>query len=215
MRRAAAHEMKVRCLTDNPEDFALETPFKDAFWHAPGMSMKTNTFVGLDVGQTYVVYAIMVLAGFPYYYVKDSKHPDSWCFAPSLCFEMLDDRPSRLWRCEIDHNRRKTPILLLAIREWVEEPRFFELLVDCREREVRLNVRSCRVYGVRIRLNCDILRSGGCGDQGHGDRSTRSNTSNAPMPAFAPVWAIIAGARRRVVTVSAPSISPNTNVWAR
>lgn len=130
--------MKVRCLNIDPEHFPLDAPFKDAFWHAPGMSSVSNTFSNVVVGQTYVAYAIEVLAGFPYYYVRRGHRGDDCGFAPSLCFEMLDNRPSRLWRCSIDYSRRKTPILLLAIKEWVEEPSFFERLVDCRDREVCL-----------------------------------------------------------------------------
>ncbi|MDZ4869414.1 MAG: hypothetical protein SGI91_18990 [Alphaproteobacteria bacterium] len=130
--------MEVRCLTDNPEDFAIDWPFKNAFWNSPGMSLETNTYQGLKIGRTYVVYAVMVLAGFPFYYVRKNLYRDHRGFAPSLCFEVIDDRPSRLWRYGIDHSRRKTPVQLLAIKEWVEEPLFWELLVDCREREVRL-----------------------------------------------------------------------------
>jgi len=130
--------MKVRCLTIDPEQFPLDAPFKDAFWRAPGMSSVSNTFDDVVVGQTYVVYAINVLAGFPYYYVRRGHRGDDWGFAPSLCFEMLDARPSRLWRCGVDYTRRKTPKFLLAIKEWVEEPSFFERLVDCRDRELRL-----------------------------------------------------------------------------
>jgi hypothetical protein len=55
---------------------------------------------------------------------------------------VIDDRASKFWRVQVQAARGPSPrfplITTFAIKEWVDEPMFFERLVDGREREVKI-----------------------------------------------------------------------------
>lgn len=125
--------MKVRCVNTDPEQFAIADEHKAYFKSRFGRSA-VKLFDSVEVGQEYVVYAIAVYRQYPFFYVPYRGRTDDWMFVPSLCFEVLDPRVSKFWFVGLE----PTKVVTLAIKEWVQEPSFFERLVDCKERELKI-----------------------------------------------------------------------------
>lgn len=92
-----------------------------------------------EPGQTYTVYGIHFVRGFPFYFIELER--DHWTRVPSVCFEIVDSRPSRLWRLDsfvYTHGREQRLSTRLVIAIMLEEPMFLQNLVDCRPREIAL-----------------------------------------------------------------------------
>lgn len=57
-----------------------------------------------QIGDECVVHGIEIVKGCPFYWVREAErpHPDNkpfrWQIYPAVCFDVLDDRPSRYWR---------------------------------------------------------------------------------------------------------------------
>lgn len=137
--------MKVRCINIDPEQFPISREHKGIFKGTFGRGHATKLFDNVEVSKEYVVYAMTTRDGFPYYYVSRKGRADDWFFTPALCFEIIDDRPSKLWHLKIrSFPDGGLPKITLAIREWIEEPMFFSNVVDCRERELKIMSAAAR-----------------------------------------------------------------------
>ncbi len=97
----------------------------------------------LKLGYEANVYAMKIRGECTSFYIMEPKFNTMTHF-PSLCFEILDNRVSKYWHIDRDFvprgegnfPREPFEITVFAIREWIEEPRFLEFLVDDREREL-------------------------------------------------------------------------------
>ena len=89
------------------------------------------------VGFESTVYAIELRAGIPTYYIRDPAS-NTLYHAAGICFNTIDSATSELWhyRCRYVPNRSKLlegekyMLVLFAIKEWVEDDRFYERYLD-------------------------------------------------------------------------------------
>jgi hypothetical protein len=95
-----------------------------------------------EIGTEYTVYAVSIYRACPFYCVNVPRGwGDRWGQIPSICFDIIDPRPSQFWHFEakvIRSGGNEVFSSRLAIPEWINEPRFLEYLVDDREREVAI-----------------------------------------------------------------------------
>lgn len=137
--------MKVIC-TDNTLSDRLLTPVHRQYFESQFGSAFAPRW-GAEAGQEYTVYGITIRRGYPFYFVERSAPvPFDWGFIPSICFEMIDDRPSSLWRFEArivtDHADNQIFVSNLAIREWFDDRNFHLNLVEARAHEVTIMKRA-------------------------------------------------------------------------
>lgn len=133
--------MKVYCINTDPERFPVSEDHKAFFRSRFGRNaVRRHDFV--EVNQTYNVYAIKFMSVFPFYYVSSRKRADDWKFVPGLCFDVIDHRMSKLWHFGVEPvsmDIHGDPLAVtIAIKEWIEDPRFHEHLVDRRGREMKI-----------------------------------------------------------------------------
>ncbi len=96
-------------------------------------------------GRLYSVYALKIIRGCPFYFVqRTSRWPDEllWGYIPSLCFEIIDDRPSSHWRfsskvIEFATGWGRNEIIVTRLEpELFREPHFLSNLVGMRKEDV-------------------------------------------------------------------------------
>ena len=95
------------------------------------------------LGQEFDVYGVVWRAGFASFFVKDPRSGDV-THAPSVCFDIIDERVSSLWHYKSYTNRRYPikalgscyEVTWLVFKEWAADSRFYEHYVNGREREV-------------------------------------------------------------------------------
>ena len=99
----------------------------------------------LTIGYESNVYAMVIRRQCTSFYILEPKF-NTVAHYPAFCFDIIDNRMSQYWcirRRIIDPKNysgqgdafeRTT----FAIKEWIEEPRFLEFLVDTKERELRI-----------------------------------------------------------------------------
>ena len=94
----------------------------------------------LTKGKEYVVYAIDSYSGQTLYYIVDDDEQWFPIMKPATLFEIVDSRPSSLWRVNFRplRNSPEEWILTLAIEEWCAEGAFYERLSDKNERETAI-----------------------------------------------------------------------------
>lgn len=86
----------------------------------------------LRVGEEYVVYAITASSDRVRYFVwTDDEVPYPYAM-PAPFFEIIDPTPSRFWQLRYDGTGNR---LVIAFKEWFEDPSFFDKLTDWEERE--------------------------------------------------------------------------------
>ena len=141
--------MKVRCIKTNSEDLAIGRDAVSYFdsLHDLGRPSEQKTYTPTVIGYESHVYAIKIKNGHASYYIKHPKFGDL-VHVPSVCFEILDPRISKLWCIDHDYVEvvgRRQELLgefcsrtTMAIKEWIDEPRFLEFYLDGKEREVRI-----------------------------------------------------------------------------
>lgn len=100
----------------------------------------------LTLGREYVVYAMTVDSGHPWFYiVDDDLHP--WpMWHPGPLFELVDGRVSRYWVFgyaprDDDAQGRAVPNAEFAFPEWIREPMFLDRLTDNEQPEVSVFAR--------------------------------------------------------------------------
>jgi hypothetical protein len=128
--------MRVRCIWKKGE----EAPSRYTFGRNPNASKDWY----LTGGKEYVVYGLKCLEGRIWYYVVDDH--DLWfpIMKPAPLFEIVDPRPSALWKVVFKYGRDwKTgedtiETLLLAFEEWSADPEYYERLSDKSLREVEI-----------------------------------------------------------------------------
>src|SRR5262245_45375351 len=126
--------MKVVCTEIDPDRFQIGDDHKRHFKGLFGRGAQPKTFHDLQIGEEYTVYACKISGGYPSYDVACGRSPVPWSFRPSLCFDIVDPRVSKLWHFATRIHRSPAGEgsfhSILAIEQWVGDPRFFERLVD-------------------------------------------------------------------------------------
>jgi hypothetical protein len=129
--------MKVLCKTNELSELLL-TGIHRSYFEAK-FGPKTPPVWNAEIGREYTVYAVSIHRGYPFYFVASSDRRQPFRQIPSLCFEIIDPRPSRYWRFEtrvVSSRGDQTFSTTLAFNEWFE-PMFLANLVDGHEIEHR------------------------------------------------------------------------------
>ena len=118
--------MIVRCLSNRASNLP-------AAYINPALGYGTDAIIyGLNVGEEYVVYVLMVDGEQTWYYIHEGMYyPHPY---PAPFFEVIDPRVSASWRVELLPNG----LLTFAFEEWFADPLFFDKLTDQEDEEVRI-----------------------------------------------------------------------------
>ena len=131
--------MKVVCRTNALAELAFSA-YHRAFFE--NHLQKDRPVWNAEVGVAYTVYAISIIRGYPFYCVNVPRGwGDRWGSIPSVCFDIIDPRPSRYWYFDTRIARSGNNEVFsstLAIPEWINEPSFLANLVEDSEREVAI-----------------------------------------------------------------------------
>lgn len=129
--------MKVECISKFGRDLPAELI-------RPEVGYKSDSEFSLIVGKQYVVYGLTVEAGHIWFYICDEDYTYYPVWKPSALFKVVDGRLSAHWQFGLfDLPNRKMPIL--AFREWVEDPLFYDHLTDGQPEAVRTFIRNKEV----------------------------------------------------------------------
>ena len=124
--------MSLKCLFNKGKDLP-----SDLFFSGSSCKVSSNFF--LEIGNEYIVYAMIVNDGYIWYYICDENFTYYPKWHPCPLFEIVDDRLSKYWvfsyRREIDNNSSE---FIWAYPEWANDPMYYENLFDGREREVKI-----------------------------------------------------------------------------
>ena len=141
--------MVARCVSDSgavlPEDYLDER-----------RGYAKSTRFAVAPGRDYVLYALTFRRNEIWYYVCGdfgAAYPSPF---PAPLFDIVDATLSRFWRFaytpdHLDHQA------LLAFREWIEDPYFYDRLTDGAEPEVSI------FAGMRAKMDAEHAASGSLG----------------------------------------------------
>jgi hypothetical protein len=142
--------MIVKCVRTKVSEFPIQSSeHMDYFDGLFGSGSTEKNFDDLIIGQEYVVYRIKITRGYPSYFLRTSERPFYDFFTyPGLCFEIVDNQMSKYWHYDtkIYNDARLGEIFFstIAIREWIEQPSFFERIVDGRSPELEIWMEAAR-----------------------------------------------------------------------
>lgn len=131
--------MKVICRANELADLYLSA-YHRAFFER--YLRKDHPVWEAEIGVEYTVYAISIIRACPFYCVNVPRGwGDRWGRIPSVCFDIIDPRPSRYWHFDTRvaaTGDSEVFVTTLAIPEWINEPMFLQNLVEDRPREVSI-----------------------------------------------------------------------------
>jgi hypothetical protein len=86
----------------------------------------------LTIGKTYVVYAVAVRYGYPWYYLADDNFTSYPIAYAAPFFQLVDNRLSEYWRFGhfMFDEFGEAPTSLIAFDEWSSDYSFYERLLD-------------------------------------------------------------------------------------
>ena len=129
--------MKVACKSNALSELLL-TPYHRSYFET-NFGPAAPPVWSAEIGREYTVYAVSIHRGYPFYFVAPATPRQRYQRIPSLCFEIIDPRPSRYWRIEmrvVSSGSDQIFATTMAFKEWFE-PMFLSDLVDGREPELR------------------------------------------------------------------------------
>lgn len=100
-----------------------------------------------QTGDEFVVHGVDIIKGCPFYWAREPERPHAqskpfqWVRYPAVCFDVLDDRPSRYWRMRTTLERDGTDQYFrtrLMIPPFFEEPHFMNRLLRGEDREYEI-----------------------------------------------------------------------------
>jgi len=127
--------MLIRCIANNLEDILSSCSPRQALEVVQIVPQKAPISIGCD----YVVYAITIYFGIQWYYICDDDYEDRLAYPmayPSHFFEIIDKKWSSLWSDDLFSPQLEYSVL--SFKEWANEERFYELLLDGNPRECDL-----------------------------------------------------------------------------
>lgn len=139
--------MKIQCIDNSGKNLPLNLINKSWGYE------KYTKFEELTVGKEYTVYALTVLKGYFWYYIEDDHFLYYPVFKPAVLFKISDPRISRFWQVGFREDKNSLPNQIIAFKEWVTEPFYYDLLIDNNEREVT-------IYEKYKKLMCDEVING-------------------------------------------------------
>lgn len=120
--------MRVKCKWKKGDEVLL------LYTHGGHPSISTDWH--LTTGKEYIAYALECYEGKTWYYVVDDANLWFPIMKPAPLFEIVDSRPSALWKVAFKYGRdwktkkNTIEILLFAFEEWCTDPMFYERLAD-------------------------------------------------------------------------------------
>ncbi len=137
--------MKVKCISNLGKDFP------DDLIDIRGGYRKDTKFDELLVGKEYVVYAITVVNGYFWYYIADEHYLYFPVYKPAVLFEITDPRLSKYWKIGFEFYKEEgLKEQIIAYKEWVDEPSYYDFLSDDRKREVEIYNRYKKLMDVEF-----------------------------------------------------------------
>jgi len=128
--------MLVRCLNNKISGVDSQS--------AIGQKLRQSVGTGTDlldvtVRSLYTVYAVAIQDGNPSYFIADDLYESlSYPLAyASILFEEFENCVSSCWKVAVGGEESKTEVLI-AFKEWIDDDRFYENLIDGNDREVAL-----------------------------------------------------------------------------
>lgn len=148
--------MKVVCTHNDLSEMLLTGIHRDYFESKFGPKMRP--IWQAEPGKTYTVYGISILRGYPFYWLalqveRYGRRWVDWKQVPSICFDIVDGRPSSLWHFKSyisQHRSDQVFVTKLAIKEWFDEPTFLERLVEDQAREVGIMTQAAAFMDVEF-----------------------------------------------------------------
>lgn len=124
--------MRVRCLYNTGAFLPQNMIFKGS------RCQKTDSYP-ITVGKNYIVYAITIFDGYPWYSIFDEQIAEYPQWIPSPLFAVEDNRLSKYWvYCQQKGIHYEFPTSTFAFPEWAEDPDFSEKIRSRFELEVKL-----------------------------------------------------------------------------
>jgi hypothetical protein len=131
--------MRVRCKINNIYQIQNSEILERIQPRYP--SSEGNEYV--NIGQEYTVYGVLFKKNYPWYYIMCEASEQFPIAFPKDLFEVIDDRLSRYWRMGATKlnqigNEKHQYETRLVIKEWSDNPYFYEFLVDADDEEQRM-----------------------------------------------------------------------------
>ena len=131
--------MKVLCRTNELAELHLSAYHRSFFER---YLQNDHPVWNAEVGTEYTVYAISIIRACPFYCVNVPRGwGGRWGRIPSVCFDIIDPRPSQYWQFGtrvVRSGDNEVFHTTLAIPEWINEPMFLQNLVESNAREVSI-----------------------------------------------------------------------------
>lgn len=132
--------MLVRCTENAIASFDTNSAIGQELHGAFGEGSK---LFDITAGASYVVYAVAIRKGLPWYFIADDSYEHLLYPLPyaSACFEEIDSRVSRCWSVGFRGENGKIggmSEVLITFCEWARDGGFFERLIDGSRREADL-----------------------------------------------------------------------------
>jgi hypothetical protein len=143
--------MRVRCVKNRIEEMQGDTRLYEMLTKVVGY--KADHQLKLTVGREYVVYAISVKYGYPWFFVADDTYTSYPMAYAAPMFQVVDSRLSQHWRFgyALFEDSSEEPVNLIAFEEWAVDYSFYERLLDSEPNEKSLFHR----YKVMIDLEAE------------------------------------------------------------
>lgn len=124
--------MKVQCISNLGRDLPL-----DCIRTEYGVTPSTD--FALEVGKSYVVYALAFLWGYPWYYLCDESFSFYPVWHPSPLFKVVNPRVSAFWvfGCIVGKSAEETHVIM-AYPEWVMDPLHYDRLTSGEDADRRI-----------------------------------------------------------------------------
>lgn len=96
---------------------------------------KSTVLNFLEVGHSYVIYALCVREDQVWFYVCEDEDDEYPVARPAPLFELTDPRLPTTWMASYKPDYMEAQLFISSV-EWIQEEAFYEKLVDGSEREV-------------------------------------------------------------------------------
>src|SRR5438445_3690622 len=114
--------MKIDCISKSAKDLPSELL-------KPELGIQPDKTFSLVIGKVYVVYGLTLFCGHVWFYICDEDYTYYPIWNPSALFKITDPRLSSYWQLGF-FNLPDGKIPIIAFREWIENPVFYDELTD-------------------------------------------------------------------------------------
>jgi hypothetical protein len=121
--------MRVRCKSNSGRGLVSSLINPEV-----GLTQQTDFY--LTVGKSYIVYGMTEYLGHVWYYVLDDAVSDYPVWKPACLFDIEDPKLSAFWQLGF-HSLDGKNHMVIAFKEWVEIPCFYDDLTDGKKEAVQ------------------------------------------------------------------------------